>query len=207
MLAHCQVFLLHVSALWLQHEAGYLEVAEARLLNLQQQLVGQLFQPVVFLQLMLQVDDVLQSLQEPHVDLRQLFYALHAVALLQCLRYGEDAQVGGVLQLVVNVLEACVVVAHESVHALAYHAQPLLYHLLKRASYRHYLAHRLHARANESAYACELRQVPAWYLADHVVEARSDVCRRCGAHLANLVEGVAQGYLCCHECQRIACCF
>ena len=46
---------------------------------------------------MLQVHDVFQSLQEPHVNLGQLLNALYAVTLLQRLCNGKDTQVGGVL--------------------------------------------------------------------------------------------------------------
>ena len=143
-LAHRQVLLLHVAVLGLQHEAGNLEVAESAALHFEQEIVGQVFQLVVLLQLVLQVDDVLQSLQEPYVNLRQLLDALHGVALFQSLCDGEDAQVGGVGQLVVEVVEAGVVVAHEAVHALANHAQALLNHLLEGAADGHDFAHRLH---------------------------------------------------------------
>ena len=37
------------------------------------------------------------------------------------------------------------VVAHETVHALTYHAEALLQHLLEAATYRHDFAHALHA--------------------------------------------------------------
>ena len=100
-LANLQVLLLHVATLGLQYEAGNLEVAESGTLHLQQEIVGNLLELVVCLQLMLQVNDVLQALQEPHVDLGQLLDALNGVALFQSLSDGEDAQVGGVGQCVV----------------------------------------------------------------------------------------------------------
>ena len=147
---------------------------------------------------------MLQSLQEPHVNLRQLLDALNGVALLQGLGDGKDAQVGGVGQFVVQVVKLRVVVAHKAVHALTNHAQSLLDHLLERATNRHNLAHRLHRRANLSAHTRELRQVPARNLTNHIVERRSHIRTRRGAHLANLVERVAQRNLGSHKSQGIA---
>ena len=196
---HLQVLFLHVSTGGFQHEAGNLEVAEAGLLHLGEELIGELVERVQLLQLVLQVDDVLQSCEEPLVDLRQFFDAVDGIAFLQSLGDGEDAQIGGILQGVVEVVEACVVVAHEAVHALANHAQTLLNHLLECAADGHDLTHRLHRRANETAHTGKLRQVPARNLTNHVVEARSHIGRLRRSHLTNLVEGIAQRNLCCHE--------
>ena len=59
--ANLQVLLLHIGGLGLQDEAGNLEVREATLLYLQQQLIGEFLQLVVLLQLVLQVNDMLQA--------------------------------------------------------------------------------------------------------------------------------------------------
>ena len=174
--AYLQVLLFHVSALGLQHETGNLEVREAGTLHFQQQLVGQLLQCIVFQQLMLQVNDMLQSLQEPYINLRQFLDALDAVALFQSLCNGEDTQVGGVLQFLVEVVELRMVVPHEAVHALSDHTQSLLDHLLEGAADGHDLTHRLHRRADETTHAGELRQVPARNLTNHIVELRGYVC-------------------------------
>ena len=202
--AHLKVLFLHVAGTGFEHEACNLEVGESGGLHLGEELVGELFQLVEGHELVLQVDDALESLEEPHVDLGELLDALDGVTLLQGLSDGEDAQVGGVLQGVVEVVEAGVVVAHESVHALSDHAQTLLDHLLEGTSDRHDLAHRLHARADVSAHAGKLSEVPAGYFANHIVELRSHIGRVGCAHLANLVEGVAQGYLGGHEGEGIA---
>ena len=118
---------------------------------------------------MLQVNDVLQSLQEPHVNLGQLLNALYAVTLLQRLCNGKDTQVGGVSQLLVQIVKLGMVVAYETVHTLTNHAQTLLHHLLEASSDAHDFAYRLHRRTNQTAHACKLRQVPARNLTDHVV--------------------------------------
>ena len=67
--ANGQILLLHVSAGRFQNEACNLEVGESTLLYLQQQRVRQVFQTVVLHQLVLQVDNMLQTLQEPLVNL------------------------------------------------------------------------------------------------------------------------------------------
>ena len=93
---------------------------------------------------MLQVNNVLQAVQEPHVYLCKLLYSLHGKALLQRLCNGEDAQVGRIGKFFLQVVELGMVVAHKAVHTLPYHAQALLNHFLERPANGHYLAHRLH---------------------------------------------------------------
>ena len=94
---------------------------------------------------MLVVHDVLHPLKEPRVYLCQFKQALYGVALLQRLSDGEDTHIRWVCQFLVQVIKLHVLVAHEAVHTLSYHAQALLQHLFKRTTDRHYLAHRLHA--------------------------------------------------------------
>ena len=200
--AHLEVFLLHI-ARGMEHEAGYLEVGEAQHLGLAQHIGGDVFHLIILGKRVLVVDDVLQLAQEPGIDLGQLVDAVDGVALLQRLGDGEDAQVGGMGQLVVEVVEAGAFVAHKAVHALADHAQALLDNLLEGAADGHDFAHGLHAGTDLAAHADKLRQVPAGYLADEVVELRSDVGGVGRAHLADLVERVAQGNLGGHESQRI----
>ena len=98
MAAHEEVLLLQAASTGLEHEACYLEVAESSLFHFEEEVIGQLFEAVVALQLVFEVNDALHARDEPRVNLRQLLNALHGVALLQCLCYGEDAQVGGVLK-------------------------------------------------------------------------------------------------------------
>ena len=121
------------------------------------------------------IDDILQLIQEPGVDLGQLIDTLHAVTLHQSLCHSEDTQVGRVRQLLLQVVEVDVVVAYKSVHTLANHTQTLLHDLLKALTNRHDLADRLHAGANLTAHAHELGQVPARDLHNHVIYLRSFV--------------------------------
>ena len=118
---------------------------------------------------------MLQTLQEPDVNLGQLFDALNGVALFQCLRNSEDSQVGGVCQCVVEVVELGMVVAYETVHALTNHAQTLLNHLFERAADRHDFTYRLHAGTNLTADTGKLGEVPTRNLTNHVVQRGSNV--------------------------------
>ena len=206
MTAHLCVLLLHIARLRLQHETANLEVGKSRNLCLLKQGVGQFFERVILLQFVLDVNDMLQALQEPYVNLCQFLDALHGISLFESLCNSEDTQVGGVLQFVVEIVETGVVVTHKSVHSLTNHAQSLLYHLLKRATYCHNLANRLHRRTDKTAHSGKLGQVPTGNLAYHIVELRSYVCRVGGSHLTNLVEGITKGNLCSNKSERITCC-
>ena len=155
---------------------------------------------------MLQINDVLQTLQEPHVNLGQLLDTLYAITLFQSLCNSKDAEVGGVSQCVVQVVELGMVVAHEAVHALTNHAQTLLNHFLETSSDRHDFAYRLHGRANQAAYTRKLRQVPTGNLTNHIVQLWSYVGRRGRTHLTNLVERVSQCNLRGYEGERITRC-
>ena len=118
---------------------------------------------------------MLQALQEPDVNLGKLLDALNTITILQRLCDSKDTQVGGVCQGVVQVVELGVVVAHETVHALTNHTQTLLNHLLKRATDRHNLTHRLHAGTNLTADTGKLGEVPTRNLTNHVVQRRSNI--------------------------------
>ena len=128
----------------LQDEACNLEIGEAGAFHLAEFLVGDFLQTVELLQFVLEVNDMLQALQEPDIYLGQFFNALHGIAFLQGLSDGEDAEVGRILQGIVEVVELRVVVAYESVHTLSDHAETLLDHLLETAADAHDLTHGLH---------------------------------------------------------------
>ena len=87
------------------------------------------------------------------------------------------------------------VVADKSVHALANHAKAFLNHLLKCPANAHDFAYGFHRRTNLAANTGKLGQVPTRNLANHVVEARGDIGGVGSAHLAYLVEGIAESYL------------
>ena len=119
---------------------------------------------------------MLQSFQEPLVNLCQVFNVFDGVSFFQSLCNSKDAQVGRIGQSIVKVVELGVVVAYEAVHTLSYHTQTLLDHLLEGTSDGHDFTHRLHGRSNVTTNASELGEVPTGYLADHVVKTGSNVC-------------------------------
>ena len=100
MTAHLCVLLLHIARLWFEHETANLEIRESRNLCFLEQGVGQFFESIVLLQFVLEVNDMLESLQEPHVNLGQFLDALHGISLFESLCDSKDTQVGGVLQFV-----------------------------------------------------------------------------------------------------------
>ena len=94
-------------------------------------IAGEVFDFVVGAELVAVVDDIFQALYKPAVDLGKVGDALYGIALFERLGYGEYAKVGGVGEGLLQVVEPDVVVADKSVHALAYHAQTLLYDFFK----------------------------------------------------------------------------
>ena len=93
---------------------------------------------------MLQIYNVLQALQEPDVNLCQLLNAFNGITLFQSLSDGEDTQISRISQLLIEIVELGVIVAHEAVHTLTDHTQTLLDHFLERTSDRHDLTYGFH---------------------------------------------------------------
>ena len=92
-------------------------------------------------------------------------------------------------------------------HSLSDHAQPLLNGLFKVTSNSHYLAHRLHGRAEFLIHTMELGQIPTRYLADHIVKGRFKECRSGLCYrVFQFEEAVAHTQLGSHESQRITRC-
>ena len=91
-------------------------------------------------------------------------------------------------------------------HTLTYHAETLLNRLLEVTTDGHYLADRLHAGAQFLVYTAELAEIPAWYLADYIVECRLEECR---SGLRNGVlqfkQSIPHTQLGSYESKRIAC--
>ena len=141
MVAYGDIGFLPCDALLLAYAACYLEITEAHDLGLAQGIGRYAPDAVVGFELVLLVDDVFQSLQEPLVNLGKLFDTVDGITLLKGLGDGKDAQVCGVGKLVVEVVEVQTLVAHEAVHALPYHTQTFLNEFLETAADRHYLAY------------------------------------------------------------------
>ena len=92
-------------------------------------------------QLVVGLNDILEFLEEPTVNLRELVQAVDAVTRMQCLREEEDTLVGWSSQCVVEVVHMQLLVLGEAVHALTNHTKTLLDGILEGATDSHHLAH------------------------------------------------------------------
>ena len=125
------------------------------------------------LQLFINIDDVLQLIQEPLVNLGKFVDALNIV-LRQMHRFrdNENSLVSRFTQGGINIGNLQFLVFHKTVHTLPYHTQALLDGFLEVATDGHHLAYTLHAGTQFLVNSMELRQVPTGYLADHIVQSR-----------------------------------
>ena len=99
---------------------------------------------VALLHSLIDVDDVLEFLEEPLVDLCKFVDLVDGVALMHSLRDDEHTLVGRLAQSCVDIVNLKFLILHEAVHTLTNHAQTLLDSLLEVATDSHHLAYRLH---------------------------------------------------------------
>ena len=149
-----------------------LEVSEAIDFGRTQQLLVQDIDTGAAFQSFVYIDDVLQLLQEPFVNLGQLVYLINGISLVHGLGNDEHALVGWLAQCLVDVLNLKFFVLHKAVHPLSNHAKSLLDSLFKVAADGHHFSNRLHGRAQFFVNTTEFGQVPTWNFAYHVVESR-----------------------------------
>ena len=141
-------------------------------------------------------DDVLDAVEEPAVDVRELEDALHAPAATQRLGDVEDALGRGRRHMPLEVLlvEGVMTVSAEPGVPLLERAHGLLHGLLEGGADRHDLAHGLHAGGEGVVGALELLEGEARDL-DHAVVDRGLEAggRRARDVVLDLVERVAHG--------------
>ena len=204
--AHDEQCLVHVSDLLFQAcGAGDLEVGEAIDFCLTEQLLVERVD-VTFLQMFVNIDDMLELIEEPAVNLRQVVNLVHSIAFVHGFGDDEDTLVGRLTERLVDIGNLQFLVLNESVHALANHAETFLDSFLKVTADSHHLTYRLHAGTELLVYAAELAKVPARYLADYVVESRLKECRcSLGDGVLQFKETIAQSKLGGNEGERIAC--
>ncbi len=77
-------------SLFQTYGTSYLEIGETIYLRTAEQLLVKGID-ITLLHLLIDVDDVLQFLQEPLVDLGQVVNLIYGIALVHCLGYDEDA--------------------------------------------------------------------------------------------------------------------
>ncbi len=204
-LAHGKHGIVHVQRLLQTQGAGYLEVAEAIDLGLAQELGVERGEAAAFVKLVVKVADVLELVEEPLVYLRQVVDLVDGVTLAQGFGDDEDTLVRGFAQSRIDVLDFQLLILHETVHPLPYHAQTLLDGFLEGATDGHHLAHRLHAAAQLAIDAAELAQVPTGNLADDIVDGGLEEGRRgLGDGVLQVEESIAEAQLAGYEGKRIA---
>lgn len=173
------------------NELRDLLVRETKLLGLQQDLLLEAEEAADVLELVVAVNDVLELVQEPLVDLGQLVNLVNGVVLVKhSLANSQPAAVGGVLQDFVEVLEVVTLEANEAGVNLA---DSLLERLLEGTTDSHDFTDGLHGTANVAVDMLELAQIPPGDLGDDVVQTGLEVgSSGLGNRVGKLGEGVSQ---------------
>ena len=198
--------LVHVAQLLLQaNGTSHLEIGETINLGGAKQLLVESVD-IALLHRLVDVDDMLQFLQEPLVDLGQVVNLVNGITLVHSLRDDEDTLVGWLLQGSVDVSDFQLLVLHEAVHALTNHTKTLLDSLLEVTTDGHHLTDRLHRRTQLLIYTTELRQVPTWNLTNYIVKGWLEESRgSLGNGVLQLEQTVTHTELSGNESQRITC--
>ena len=152
---------------------GDLPIGESHLLGLHEEILLEAEKASNVLHLVSAVDNVLELVQEPLVNLGQVVETLDSVALVEhSLADGQPTAVSWVLELVVEIVK---LVSLETDEAGVNLANGLLDGLLESSANSHDLADRLHRRANVTLHVLELGQIPTGDLGDDVIQRRLEV--------------------------------
>ena len=153
---------------------GNLLVRESELLGLEDDLLLEAEQAADLLKLLCAVDNVLELVQEPLVDLGELVNPVHGVAfVVHSLTDGEPSAICGVCELVVEVLT--VLLSLETKELGVDLSAGLLERFFECTTDSHDLTDRLHGTANIALDVLELAQIPSRHLGDDVIEGGFEV--------------------------------
>ena len=72
-----------------------------------------------------------QALQEPDVNLCELFNTFYSITFFKSLSDSKDTKISWICQLLLKFIKLRMIVADKAVHALSNHAETFLYHFLK----------------------------------------------------------------------------
>ena len=166
-------------------------VGESKLLGPEHHFLLDTEEATNLLQFVVAIDNVLELVQEPLVNLGQLMDLFHGVVLVEhSLTNGQPTSVSRVLQNVIQVLEGVTLEAEEPGVNLA---DGLLERLLEGTTNGHDFTDGLHGASNVPVDMLEFAQIPSGDLGDDVVQAGLEVG---GGGLGDCVgefrEGVAQ---------------
>ena len=202
--AHYQRSLFDVHFLFHTQGTGNLEIRKALHLRPAQQVIVHHIDAFTGMQSLGRILDVLQFLQEPLVYLRQFMNPVYRITLLHGLGDDKDTLVGRLVQGGIDVVDLQFLVLHKTMHPLTYHAQAFLDGLFESTAYGHHLAYRLHGGTQLAVHTSELTQIPARYLAHHIIQRRLEEGRRCFRHgVFQFKQPVTQPQLGRHKSQRI----
>lgn len=181
---------------------GDLSVGESHLLGLHEEILLEAEEASNVLHLVSAVDNVLELVQEPLVNLGQVVETVDSVALVEhSLADSQPTAVSWVLELVVEIVK---LVSLETDEAGVNLANGLLDGLLEGSANSHDLSDRLHGGTNVTLHVLELGQIPTGDLGDDVIQRRLEVgagglCNRVG----KLGERVAETNLGSSVCERV----
>ena len=97
---------------------------------------------ILFLQLLININDMLELIEEPTVNLGQLVNLVYVVLRqVHRLRDDKDTFVRRLTQRCIDIWNFQLLVLHKSMHSLPNHAQSFLDGFLEVTSYSHYLTH------------------------------------------------------------------
>lgn len=152
---------------------GDLLVGETELLSLEHELLLDAVEGSDLLEFVSAVNDVLDLVEEPLVNLAQVVDLVNRVTFVEHgLANSEPAAVGRVLEHVVDVLE---VIALETSELGVNHADSLLERFFESTADGHDFTDGLHGRANVTVDVLELAQVPTGHLGNNVVKRGLEV--------------------------------
>ena len=125
-----------------------LEIGEAFLLGKTEKFLRHILDLVVGVHILVGLDDVLQLVQEPFVDLGEIVDLIYSVAGTHCLGDHEYTLVGRLPESLLQVSDLEFLVADESVRSLTDHSESFLDGLLEAAADGHNLADGFHRGAD-----------------------------------------------------------
>ena len=164
----------------------------------------QVLQTIYLFELGIETDNMLQTLEEPIVNLGQFMYTLHAISFIHSLRYSENALVCRCFKRGIQIIDMEVFILRKSMHSLTNHSETLLDSIFECATNSHYFTYGLHGTTQLAVHAAELTQVPARNLTNNIVqrrfeEGRGRLCHR----VFQFKQSVSKTKFGRHECQRI----
>ena len=178
-------------------------VGETELLGLEHELLLDAVEGSDLLEFVGAVNDVLDLVKEPLVNLAQVVDLVDRVAFVEhSLTNSEPAAVGGVLEHVVDVLK---VITLETSELGVNHADSLLERFFESTADGHDFTNGLHGRANVTVDVLELAQVPTGHLGNNVVKRGLEVgSSRASDGVGQLRQSVSQTDLCSGVSERVA---